>query len=152
ARVSARSGKSLPPFPEKTPESACRKSAMAIVVSDTSPLLMLARTGKLDLLPQLYGEVIIPPAVQPELIHERTDLSLNVADFSGISIIKPTGVPRFQNLDPGESEAIGLALEIGASLLLLDDRDARNVAQSCGLKITGLLGVLLEAKATGLIV
>jgi len=129
---------------------------MSIVVSDTSPLLTLARVGRLDLLQALYREVIIPPAVQRELIDERTDLPLDVTKLPWISVVVPlnrspvTNVPG--GLDPGESEALAVALEIRADLVLVDERRARNVAEKLDLKITGILGVLLEAKAVGLIV
>lgn len=54
-------------------------------------------------------------------------------------------------LDPGETEAIALAVEIGADLLLIDERKGRREAKLLGLRTTGLLGVLLEAKKAGLL-
>lgn len=52
-------------------------------------------------------------------------------------------------LDPGEAEAIALALELSADLILLDDRDGRQAAEHAGLRVTGVLGVLLRAKNDG---
>jgi len=54
-------------------------------------------------------------------------------------------------LDEGEAEAIALALEANASLLLLDDREARLQAKRLGLRVTGTLGILLRARKLGLI-
>jgi predicted nucleic acid-binding protein len=53
------------------------------------------------------------------------------------------------SLDPGEAEAIALALELSADLILLDERDARTAAEGAGLRVTGILGVLLRAKNDG---
>jgi len=52
-------------------------------------------------------------------------------------------------LDPGEAEAIALALELSADLILLDERDGRSAAERAGLRVTGVLGVLLRAKNNG---
>ena len=56
---------------------------------------------------------------------------------------------RQRDLDAGEAEAIGLALQKHADWLLLDERDARRVAKSLGLKVTGVLGILLKASMDG---
>ena len=52
-------------------------------------------------------------------------------------------------LDPGEAEAIALALEMSADLILMDERDGRSAAERAGLPVTGVLGVLLRAKNEG---
>ena len=52
-------------------------------------------------------------------------------------------------LDEGEAETIVLALELSADLILLDDYDARKVARSFGLKVTGTIGILIKAKQEG---
>jgi len=128
---------------------------MSIVVADTSPILNLARVGRLDLLRALYREVIIPPAVQRELADERADLPVDVIGLSWIRVVAPQNrsqVMEFTaDLDPGESEALALAIEVRADLILLDEHRARTVAEKLGLEITGLAGVLLSAKGAGLI-
>ena len=127
-----------------------------LVVSDTSPLVALVHLGRLDLLQKIYREVLIPPAVMQEL--QRAPDS-RVADAVGaagfLRIVAPT-----QRLDDstlpaglgeGELEALALALENRADFLLLDESRGRRAGERLGLRITGTLGVLVAAKAIGLI-
>ena len=128
-----------------------------IVVSDTSPILNLARIGRLDLLASLYRQALIPPAVFVELT-VSTDARLLGIDASSAGWLV-VGAPKDQdhiqelrhNLDAGEAEAIVLAVERKADLLLIDERRGRRAAEALGLRITGLLGVLADAKRAGLV-
>lgn len=128
-----------------------------IVVSNTSPISNLAAIGRLDLLQQLYGNVIIPPAVYQELIDSGdTDAgTLAVQTLDWIQTQSVTNISLVQslslNLDEGEAEAIALAFELKAQRLIIDERRGRNEATRLGLQITGLLGILLTAKQQGLI-
>lgn len=129
-----------------------------IVVSDASPLLNLAIIGQLALLPDLYSEVIIPQAVYDEIVVMGRDMpgASDVRDAQWIVTRKVENRPlitalRLQ-LDYGEAEAIALADELKADLLLVDERKARLVASQFGLKFTGLLGVLVEARQKGKII
>jgi hypothetical protein len=124
-----------------------------IVVSDTSPVSHLHQIGRLSVLTKLYGRVLVPPAVAVELraaphLHESLDWTV-------LEIVAPRSPERVDSLlgelDRGESEAIVLALEQQAELLLMDERTGRDVASRLGIRRTGLLGVLLEAKKQGLI-
>lgn len=124
-----------------------------IVVSDTSPLTYLYQIQRFDLLSSLYGEVVVPPAVERELkagahLHEGLDWAL-------LRVVAPKSSHRVTllsaSLDLGESEAIVLASEIKADLLLIDEADGREVARKLGIRLTGLLGVLLEAKRRGVV-
>lgn len=130
-----------------------------IVISDTSVITNLAVIQHLHLLPQLYGQVAVPEAVYRELadidppvpgtLEVRSAVWLQVRQVTDLSIVE-----RLQNevrLDPGESEAIALALELRADLLLIDERRGRAEADRLGLKITGLLGILVVAKCRNLI-
>jgi predicted nucleic acid-binding protein len=121
-----------------------------IVVSDSSPILNLAAVGELHLLRNLYGEVVIPAAVQRELARNAI-----LPDLSWIRVVaaqNQTGVTALRDkLDPGEAEAIVVAAELHAGLLLIDERRGRRIAIEFGLQVTGLLGVLAEAKARNLI-
>nr|WP_026098344.1 DUF3368 domain-containing protein [Oscillatoria sp. PCC 10802] len=128
-----------------------------IVVSDTSPLCGLAITGYLWLLQQLYGRVLIPPAVVDELRRGGEDdpRITGVLSLDWIEICQPRDILLVEtlqterNLDRGESEAIAIALELSADELLIDERLGRREAVRLGLSITGLLGILLVAKRRG---
>jgi len=130
---------------------------MPKVIINTSPIQYLYQTNLLDLLPQLYGEIILPQGVALELAEGRN---------LGVAVPNPENYPWFKlipspdlNLTPlstvgdilgrGEKEAIALGLEIFDSLIILDDNLARNYAKELKLKITGTLGVLLKAKQKG---
>jgi predicted nucleic acid-binding protein len=131
-----------------------------IVVSDTSAITTLAAINHLTLLSLLYGQVIIPEAVYRELVDIAPPVpgTIEVQTVSWLEVqpvVNREVVERLQGdvrLDPGESEAIALALELEADLLLIDERRGRAEADRLGIKITGLLGILVEAKQKNLIV
>ena len=128
-----------------------------IVVSDTSPVLNLARINRLDLLRSLYRHVLIPSAVFRELTNSRSGLlpAIDLASMPWLIVAAAADQNRVQelreDLDPGEAEAIVLAIERRADLLLVDERRARRTATAAGLTVTGLLGVVARAKRAGLI-
>ncbi|HDN65742.1 MAG TPA: DUF3368 domain-containing protein [Methanosarcinales archaeon] len=127
------------------------------VVSNASPLINLARIGKLGLLRQLYGELFIPEAVWHEVVIEGVGLpgavEVKAATWIKVqSVTNPLLVRALrQELDAGESEAIVLALEMESELLLMDERLGREVARHLGLRYMGLIGVLVEAKHKGML-
>jgi uncharacterized protein len=129
---------------------------MTLVVSDTSPVRALAHLGRLDFLRVLYGEVWVPPSVVRELASPRGRGPAVDALAAGLIVRSPSDVARVatlkRDLDPGESEAIALALEVGADLLLIDEYDGRAIAKGLGLGIKGVLGLLVDAKTAGLLV
>ena len=122
-----------------------------IVVSDTSAVTSLAAIGRLDLLRCLYGSVVIPQSVFEELTglpNQPGGAEVESLDWishrpaSDRSLV----TSLLANLDSGEAEAIALAVELRADLLLMDERLGRAVAERFGLKLVGTLGVLLAAK------
>ena len=129
-----------------------------IVVSDTSPILNLARIGRLELLHLLYRQVLIPSAVYEELTFYKHDLPtmIDLASAPWLIVAPAQDRNRVQelreDLDPGEAEAIVLAIERRVDLLLVDERRGRRAATAAGLTVTGLLGVVARAKRAGLIV
>jgi len=128
-----------------------------IIISDTSPISNLLRIRQLALLQNLYGRVMVPPLVYAEIRALETfgiDISgLSDADWMIVQPVRDQAlVASLQTeLDPGEAEAIALSIELQANRLLIDERLGRQVAQRLGLKVTGLLGVLVAAKQDNLI-
>jgi predicted nucleic acid-binding protein len=128
-----------------------------IVVSDTSPILNLARIDRLDLLRLLYPQVLIPKAVYDELTDAKRDLpsAADLASLSWLQVVAAVDQSRVQelmeNLDAGEAEAIVLAIDLRAGLLLIDERRGRRKATAAGLRVMGLIGIVAQAKQAGLI-
>lgn len=128
-----------------------------IVVSNTSPIINLAAIGRLELLQHIYGTIVIPQEVYHEVAvkgHEQAGAS----EIQTYSWFEPYHVQDIalvnrleQHLDAGEAEAIALAVELQADLLLLDERRGRRIAKQLGVTVIGLLGVLLVAKREGIL-
>ena len=118
-----------------------------IVVSDTSAITALLQVGRAELLQKLYGEVFIPEAVRGELAQSHSSLPTFVRCER---VLNMDEVQRLlAEIDSGEAEAIVLAKERRADVLLIDDLEARRVAQREGVPFIGLLGVLVQAKQAG---
>ena len=127
-----------------------------IVVSNTSPLTNLAAIGQLDVLRQIYHQIVIPEAVFHELTAEgglHPGAIVRQLDWVTCRrVSNPAVVTVLEvELDRGEAQAIPLSQELAADLLLIDEHLRRVVAARLGIKIIGLLGVLMEAKHRGLI-
>ncbi|MBI5763193.1 MAG: DUF3368 domain-containing protein [Planctomycetes bacterium] len=126
-----------------------------IVVSDSSPLNILIRIHHIDVLPALFRTVVIPPAVASELSHSRTPEIVRAwidSKPAWLTVQAPKWLnPALTFDDPGEREAISLALELQADFLLADDRKARMAAQALGLSVTGAIGVLELASSRRLL-
>jgi uncharacterized protein len=125
-----------------------------IVVADASPLRYLILIEHAHVLPALYGQVLVPPAVVTELTRHRTpDLVKNWLENKPdwLRVQAPTHPPARvrEDLGEGEREAIELALEMAADALLVDDRDARHEAQKHGVSVLGTLRVLADASQHG---
>lgn len=126
---------------------------MREVVSNTSPLLYLHQLGSIDLLPALYGQVLVPASVVEELAAGRAaghDVP-NVADLPWARVVSSPTLALLAlatDLGKGEAEAIAIAHERRA-LLILDDGLARRHARVVGVTLTGTLGVLVRAKTAG---
>lgn len=120
-----------------------------IVVSDTSPLTALLTVGQSEILARLFGEVVIPQAVETELRRSHSTLP----NWLRVRLLSDGAkADRYaQTVDRGEAEAIALAEELHADHLLIDERKGRRLAQHQGVPVVGLLGVVLMAKRAGLI-
>lgn len=120
------------------------------VVCDTSPICYLLLIEQVDILPQLFSQVIVPQAVRDELLAERSsaiiqDWISHPPSWLDIQFVPYPllGLPK--KLGMGEREAISLALTLGGMLIVLDDFEARQAALSLKLTVTGLLGILYRA-------
>lgn len=127
---------------------------MRAVISDASPLIFLAQLGHLEWLRAIYGGIIIPDAVWKEVTSKNAPDAkvIRAAERAGWMEIKSPGKPipcEASELDTGEREAIALAAELNA-LLIIDELAGRRIAKQLGLSVTGTAGVLLSAKLRGL--
>jgi predicted nucleic acid-binding protein len=122
-----------------------------LVVADTSPFVVLANINQTGILPALFGVVLVPPQIIAELSKpERSQPTRQFLASRPPWLLErtPSRFQRIGKLDVGESAAIGLAMELKADLLLIDEERGRSVARNYGLHITGTIGVLeLAAEA-----
>ena len=127
------------------------------VVVDASPLIALARIERLELLQEMFGSVVVPSAVWREVVAAGLDKAgaglvataewirrQDVADQSAVEHLR-------RDLGAGEAEAIVLARELQADLLIMDEALGRDIARSSGLPTVGLVGVLIEARKRSLL-
>ena len=130
---------------------------MRMVVSDTSPISCLASLDRLDILHSQFGSVNIPPSVSLELSrHPKPGVRSKInklveKETLCINSNLDLRLQSFLNvvLDSGEADAISLACQMQANLLLIDERSGRQQARQLGLRVTGTLGVLMKAKLNG---
>src|SRR5690349_4388256 len=120
-----------------------------IVVSDTSVITSLIQIGQASLLRNLQGTVLIPQAVHEEL--QRTHAT--IPSFLEVRRVENRKmVDRLEaELDLGEAEAITLAKETNADLLLIDEKLGRQIAVREGLRIAGLIALVVEGKQRGIV-
>jgi hypothetical protein len=129
------------------------------IVSNTGPIIGLAKVGLLFILNRLASEVLIPPMVQKELLgkiggeSEQIDKALKefirVKDFDPMDSTTQHAV---SDLDEGERQVLGLASSIGGDVLvLMDDRAGRQVASRLNISVSGVVGLLLLAKEEGIV-
>lgn len=116
-----------------------------LIVADSSPLIVLIEIGHIEILRDLFIEVIVPPQVLDELRSSRRPKPIR--DFvrslpQWISERAPSVVEPIPHLHPGESAAIALATELNADLLLIDELEGRRVAFERRIPLTGTIGVL----------
>lgn len=127
-----------------------------LLVADSGPIIALAKLGRLEILRELAGRLIVPPAVWREVTSEKPDLAdaLAVTKATWIEVVAPTKqLPDVvhQDLGPGEVEAMRLAFELQEGRLLLDEALARREALRLKIPIIGTVGLLIRAEEAGLI-
>ncbi len=128
---------------------------MLKIVSNTTPIICLLKLNRLELLQRLYNQIYIPTAVFKEIeAGKAKGYYKDLSKIDWINIIETQdkqAVKYFLDLDEGEAEAIVLAAEIKADLIILDEKLGRFHAKHADLKITGTIGILIKAKSEGLI-
>jgi uncharacterized protein len=125
-------------------------------VCNATPLIHLSRIGRVELLRELYTEILVPSAVLDEIIRDPS-VALDAAFTSGW--LKRVSANNREQVDQierdlggrGEAEVIAVALEIEGAIVLIDERAARTYARSRGLQVLGTVGAVLNAKRRGLI-
>ena len=126
---------------------------MRKVIANTTPLIALANIDKLELLHQLYSEIIIPQAVMDEIISEPARSKVQASDWIRVERITDYSQKDMyrSRLHEGEVEVMILAKEEKVDLVILDDNAAKKTAKFFGLTVTGTLGIILKAKKEGYI-
>lgn len=131
-----------------------------IAVFNSSPLINLAKADKLDLYPSMFKKCYIPEAVYKELITEGKN-KIGLDEIEKLITDKIIEVKKIKDkhlakalqteLDYGESEAIALAIETKACVLIIDETEGRRFAELYHLRKTGFIGILLDAYRNNLI-
>lgn len=130
-----------------------------IAVSDASPLIALARIGRLNLIKSLFGRVLIPDAVYQEVVVSGAGLpgasevrhAEWIETYSGADNAVSYLAAEYAGLGEGEAATIRLAKQLSADIAILDDAKARRVALAAGLTITGSIGLLELGFRRGLV-
>jgi predicted nucleic acid-binding protein len=128
-----------------------------MIVSNTGPLISLARVGRLDLLKRYYNEIYIPREVYEEIVIRGQGKAgcdeVKRADWIVTKEVRDKFAVRVLELDieKGEAEAIVLAKELNAELVLMDERIPREMLKTLGFKVVGTVGILIKAAKEGLL-
>ena len=127
-----------------------------LIVSDTSPVNYLVLIDEIEILPKIYGKIFLPQTVLEELKHTKAPVPVkhwtaHLPDWAEVRAPHLPASPDLGFLGSGEREAILLAEELHADVLLIDDRQGHVYAAKHGLRTIGTTGVLEQAAALGLI-
>ena len=127
---------------------------MILIVADTGPINYLIQIGQIELLAQLVEKTVLPASVQTELLHDAAPVAVrtwaaNPPAWVEIRAAKQT--IEAKDISDADREAIALARELNASVLLMDDSQARRCAARLGVVTMGTLGLLEVAAARELI-
>lgn len=125
------------------------------VVANNTPLVALWVLGRVDLLRDLFGEVLIPESVHQEFLATERSVRQQALDnapwIQATALDQPRRALAFAGLDRGEADVLALAEERQARLVIIDERRGRRYARRMGFPLTGTLGVLLLAKERSLV-
>lgn len=129
---------------------------MLLVIADTSPVRYLVQIGQIDLLPRLFGRIMLPAIVAAELRHPSAPAAVQTwikqpPAWTEILPAPEIDDPELRALDPGERSAIALGLSLNADLILIDERRGARAAVHKGFEVTGTLGILDVAAEKGFV-
>jgi predicted nucleic acid-binding protein len=125
-------------------------------IVNATPLIALALVDRLDLLPRIFGEIIVPTTVYDEVIGQGLERpgAQAIAQAQWLQVMAPTTVstvePLLLGLDRGELDVLVLAQEQDPDWVIIDERQARRAARAMGLPVKGTVGVLLTVGLSGL--
>lgn len=127
-----------------------------IVVADTSPLNYLLLIDEVDVLPEIFGRVLIPRTVFQELQHPKAAAKVRqwVTNVPAWLEVRPSGLlanPSLIGLDVGERDAIQMALDLGVKIVLIDEAQGRQEAEKLHLEVRGTLGILERGSRLGMV-
>ena len=125
-----------------------------IVISDSTPLIALVNIAYVDVLQQMFGSVIVPAAVARELGDSKRPQAVQefiASPPTWLSIRAASLIEAIPDIHDGEREAISLAKELHADLLLIDDADGREAAIQRGIATVRTLRLLTDAANRGLL-
>jgi predicted nucleic acid-binding protein len=125
-----------------------------LVIADTSPLIGLIKIGLIEILPRLYGSVVVPDEVANELAAPSRPAAVQAFMANRptwLSIRSPRSVEMIPDVDRGERAAICLALELNADLLVIDDRAGRKAALDRHIRTAHTTALLLDAANAGIV-
>lgn len=125
-----------------------------LVVADTSPFIGLLKIGHVDVLPRLFGSVVIPPQVAAELANAKRPaevLAFMASPPAWLMVRAPTTLEQIPEIDEGERAAICLARELKADILLIDERTGREAAIARNIRTLRTTALLLNAAKAGVL-
>ena len=130
---------------------------MESVIANSTPLISLAKTNELDILKEIYNQIVIPKAVYEEVAisgrGKKGSVEITSAEWIKVKEVRDEKLKKFlqMELGRGEAEVIALACEVNADLVIIDENRGRGIAKRFGLKVTGTMGTIIEAKKRGLL-
>ena len=127
---------------------------MILIVADTGPVNYLIQIGCIGLLARLAEKTVLPASVQAELVHRAAPETVRAwaaAPPAWVEIRVATQRIEAKDVSAADREAIALAKELGAAILLMDDREARRCAAALGVVTMGTVGILEVAAARSLV-
>ena len=127
---------------------------MILIVADTGPVNYLVQIGCIEVLAQLAEKTVLPTSVQAELLHRAAPDAVRAwaaALPAWVEVRKAIQLVEAKDISPADREAIALARELGAAVLLMDDRHARRCAAALGVVTMGTVGLLEVAAARELV-